>query len=158
MRKIKFIYVLILSIVLFQACKDKNTENFDPEKQIKIDDSLINDFITKNKITALKHSSGLYYQILEPGTGNVSYSGTTEVTVNYEGRLLNGSVFDKSSSATTFPLGSLIYGWQVGIPLIQKGGRVRLIIPSNLAYGNRATGGIPANSVLDFTIELINTK
>lgn len=147
--------MLFLALGAFSSCKK---EDYNPEKQLAVDDALIKDFIAKNSIVALKHSSGIYYQIIAPGTGNVNYTGATQVTVNYEGKLLSGSVFDKSTSAVTFSLGQLISGWQIGIPLIQKGGKIRLIIPSTLAYMNQARVGIPANSVLDFTIELINAQ
>ena len=155
MLKKKIFLVLFIVVGAFSSCKK---ESYDSAKQLIIDDGLIKDFIAKNSIVAVKHSSGIYYQILTPGTGNLSYSGSTQVTVNYEGRLLNGSVFDKSSSAVTFSLGGLIQGWQVGIPLIQKGGKIRLLIPSTLAYMNQERVGIPANSVLDFTIELTNAQ
>jgi len=155
MLKTKILLVLFLALGAFSSCKK---EEYEPEKQLAVDDALIKDFIAKNSIVAIKHSSGVYYQIISPGTGSLSYTGATQVTVNYEGKLLSGSVFDKSSSAVTFSLGGLIPGWQIGIPLIQKGGKIRLLIPSTLAYMNQSRVGIPENSVLDFTIELINAQ
>jgi FKBP-type peptidyl-prolyl cis-trans isomerase FkpA len=154
MLKTKILLSLFLIVGAFSSCKK---DNYDAEKQAKTDNALIVDFIAKNSIVAVKHSSGIYYQIITPGTGNVTMNASTNVTVNYEGRLLNGSVFQASSG--TFPLGNLIQGWQIGIPLIQKGGKIRLIIPSALAYQNQSpSASIPANSVLDFTIELINAQ
>lgn len=147
--------MLFLVVGAFSSCKK---EDYNPEQQLTIDDSLIKDFIAKNSIIAIKHSSGIYYQTLTPETGNVNYTGSTKVTVNYEGRLLNGSVFDKSTTAATFALGNLITGWQIGIPLVKKGGKIRLLVPSTLAYMNQARVGIPKNSVLDFTVELINAQ
>lgn len=155
MGKTKILLVLFLFVSAFSACKK---ENYDAEAQLAVDDALIKEFISKNSIVAVKHSSGLYYQIITPGTGSVNYNGNTQVNVNYEGKLLNGSVFDKSISPVTFSLGRLITGWQIGIPLIQKGGKIRLLIPSTLAYMDQAKVGIPANSVLDFTIELNNAQ
>ena len=155
MLKTKILLLLFLAVGAFSSCKK---ENYDPEKQLAADDVLIKDFISKNSIVAIKHSSGVYYQIITPGAGSVTYTGATQVTVNYEGRLLNGSVFDKSKAPATFSLGALIAGWQIGIPLIQKGGQIRLLIPSTLAYMNQVRTGIPENSVLDFTIELTNAQ
>jgi len=155
MLKKKILLVLFLALGAFSSCKK---EDYDPGKQLAVDDSLIKEFIAKNSIVAIKHSSGIYYQIIAPGTGSVTYMPSTKVTVNYEGKLLSGSIFDKSSSAATFSLGDLIPGWQIGIPLIQKGGKIRLLVPSTLAYMNQARVGIPENSVLDFTIELINAQ
>ena len=156
MLKTRLIIGLFLFVGVFSSCKK---DSYDAEEQAKIDDGLIVDFIAKNSIVAVKHSSGLYYQILTPGSGNTSFSSSTNVTVNYEGKLLNGKGFEKSSVPATFSLGGLIQGWQIGIPLIQKGGKIRLIIPSTLAYKNQSpSGAIPANSVLDFTIDLINAQ
>ncbi|MES2650621.1 MAG: FKBP-type peptidyl-prolyl cis-trans isomerase [Bacteroidota bacterium] len=155
MLKTKILLVLLLVVGAFSACKK---EDYEPEKQLAIDDALIKEFIAKNSIVAIKHSSGIYYQTLTPETEPVNYTGSTRVTVNYEGRLLNGSVFDKSTSAATFALGNLITGWQIGIPLVKKGGKIRLLIPSTLAYMNQARTGIPENSVLDFTVDLINVQ
>ena len=146
---------LFLIVGAFSACKK---DSYDAEKQAKIDDGLIVDFIAKNSIVAVKHSSGLYYQILTPGDGNVVTASNT-VTVAYNGKLLNGTEFDKSSAATFSLAGNLIQGWKIGVPLIKKGGKIRLIIPSALAYGNTSPGaGIPENAVLDFTIDLINAQ
>lgn len=145
---------LFLFVALCSSCK----KDYDADKQARLDDAAIVDFIAKNSIVAVKHSSGLYYQILTPGSGNVNFTTSTNISVNYEGKLLNGSTFDKSTNTATFPLGNLILGWQKGIPLIQKGGKIRLLIPSGLGYKNEARTGIPANSVLDFTVELVNAQ
>ncbi|MNL47460.1 FKBP-type peptidyl-prolyl cis-trans isomerase FkpA precursor [compost metagenome] len=76
--------------------------------------------------------------------------------MDYAGRVLGETkTFDSATGNTRpFTLGGLIAGWQIGIPYIQKGGKIRLFIPSQYAYGNSAMPGIPANSVLDFNIEL----
>ncbi|MBB2146762.1 peptidylprolyl isomerase [Pedobacter sp. LMG 31464] len=154
MLKTKILLGLFLIVGAFSSCKK---DTFDAEKQAKIDDALIVDFIAKNSIVAVKHSSGLYYQIITPGDGNIVTTSNT-VSVTYSGKLLNGTEFD--SSTTSFSLsGNLIQGWKIGVPLIKKGGKIRLIIPSALAYGNTSPGaGIPKNAVLDFTIDLINAQ
>lgn len=129
----------------------------DPEEQTKIDDSTILKFMSDKNIPAQKHSSGIYYQILSPGTGTISYTSNTTVSTKYTGRLLNGNVFDATTSQPiSFKLGQVITGWQIGIPLIQKGGKIRLLIPSGLAYGPAGQGPIPGNAVLDFDIELLD--
>ncbi|RZL65328.1 MAG: peptidylprolyl isomerase [Pedobacter sp.] len=154
MLKTRILLGLFLIVGVFSACK----KELSPEKQAAKDDELIVDFIAKNNIIAVKHTSGLYYQILAPGDGNVITASNT-VTVGYTGKLLNGTEFDKSSSATFSLAGNLIQGWKIGVPLIKKGGKIRLIIPSALAYGNTSPGaGIPENAVLDFTIDLINAQ
>ena len=114
-------------------------------------------FIKDNNINATKDESGLYYQIITPGIGSANITANSRVTIKYEGKLLNGKVFDNGGGKEqTFVLGGLIQGWQIGLPKIQKGGEIRLLIPPSLGYGDRSTGEIPANSPLDFNIKLIN--
>lgn len=98
------------------------------------------------------------------GTGAVAEAGNT-VTVNYVGTLTNGTVFDASanngSSGFTFTLGvgQVIKGWDQGVAGMKEGGKRKLIIPADLAYGDRAVGGvIPANSTLVFEVELLKVS
>lgn len=104
--------------------------------------------------TAVKDDRGFCHIISAPGTGTRP-NLCSSVRVSYTGRLTNGTVFDQSTSAT-FGLSGLITGWQEGIPLIQKGGSIRLFLPPSLAYGSSATGSIPANSILIFDISLLD--
>ncbi|WP_090996190.1 FKBP-type peptidyl-prolyl cis-trans isomerase [Pedobacter insulae] len=154
MLKKKLILIILLTVGAFSSCKK---EEYDPEKQLKIDDAIIQEFITKNSIPAIKHESGIYYQILNPGSGS-QVTVANSVSTTYEGRLLNGSIFDGGSA--DFPLSRVIVGWQIGIPLIKKGGKIRLIVPSVFAYSiNPPQGsGIPKNAVLDFTVDLTNVQ
>ena len=155
MLKTKILLGLFLMVWVFSNC---TKDSYNAEKQAEIDEALIVDFIAKSNILAKRDASGLYYEVLTQGSG-AAVTSSSNVTVNYEGKLLNGSIFDKSSSAVSFPLGNLIKGWQIGIPLIQKGGKIRLIVPSALAYGNSSpSSSISKNSVLYFTIELINVQ
>lgn len=153
MLKTRILLVLFVIAASFTSCKKELT----PEKQAAKDDKAIVEFIAKNNIAATKHSSGIYYQILSPGTG-ATPTLSSEVTVGYEGRLLNGSVFDKSKPTYKELLINLIQGWKIGVPLIKKGGSIRLLVPSGLGYGNQAYGSIPKNAVLDFKIDLIEVN
>lgn len=159
MTKIKQLILLLCVAGSFAACK--NDENFDFDQQFRTDTTLIRKYITDNKIPALKNNTtGLFYQILEPGQGSISYTPNTMITAQYAGKLLNGTQFDATTPGknATFALGQVIEGWRLGIPLIQKGGKIRLIIPSLLGYRNQPAGIIPANSVLDFTVTLTNAE
>ncbi|NCP14347.1 MAG: FKBP-type peptidyl-prolyl cis-trans isomerase [Sphingomonadales bacterium] len=81
-----------------------------------------------------------------------------DVTVHYEGRLLDGTVFDSSyqrGTPATFPLGRLVKGWQLAIPQMGVGETIEIAIPADLAYGPVGRGPIPGNATLMFKVELI---
>lgn len=103
--------------------------------------------------------SGLQYSITKSGSGDSPTPGQS-VTVHYEGRLLNGSVFDSSiarGEPVTFPVGGVIRGWQEALQLMTPGATWEVWIPSELAYGPQGAGGsIGPNETLNFTIELIS--
>ncbi len=148
--------VLWISVLGFSSCIKNNPDPYqEAQEQLDKDEVIIKKFIADHDIPAIRHESGLYYQIIEPGTGSVNYTASTAVTAKYTGRLLNGNVFDTSTFTSPNPLGKLIVGWQIGIPLIQQGGKIRLIIPSGYAYGKPGSGAVPSNAVLDFDIELL---
>lgn len=101
-------------------------------------------------------SSGLVYVIEEPG-GPAHPSVRDDVTIHYVGYLVDGTVFDQTRGASsTFPLSRLIAAWQEALPLIGKGGRIKILAPPSTAYGDSPPRGTPitANSVLVFDIEL----
>jgi len=104
--------------------------------------------------------SGLQIEMLTEGTGKKP-SATDVVVVHYEGRLLDGTVFDSSiarGEPAEFALNQVIPGWTEGLQLIKAGGKARLTIPSDLAYGPGGVRSIPPNSVLVFEVELIEVK
>lgn len=110
-------------------------------------------YLATNNITAKQDAQGFFYTIEAAGSGSHP-SSCANVTVNYSGKLTNGTEFDKAENVS-FDLGTLISGWQAGIPLIAKGGKITLYLPPSLAYGDRAAGPVPANSILIFTIDLL---
>ena len=125
--------------------------------QAQIDQDLILDYIAQQGITATQDPSGLFYRITAPG-GQARPSLASDVEIRYRGELLDGTVFDETmgNATATFPLRTLIAGWQIGIPLIGRAGSIELIIPSALGYGNQEVGIIPPNSVLYFRVDLVD--
>ena len=105
--------------------------------------------------------SGLQYEVLTEGNGKAP-KATDSVECHYEGRLLDGTVFDSSyqrGQTATFPLGGVIAGWTEGLQLMKEGGKNRFYIPFNLAYGEAgAAGAIPPYATLIFDVELVNVK
>lgn len=120
-------------------------------------------FLLENgqKSHILTTDSGLQYQVLQVGTGQVHPTATSQVKVHYEGRLLDGSVFDSSiqrNSPITFGLNQVIKGWQEGVQLMVEGEKARFFIPSHLAYGKSGSGPIPPASTLIFDVELLEIQ
>jgi len=120
------------------------------------------DFWTENakKEGVEQTRSGLQYLVLEEGNGK-SPAATDMVKVHYHGTLLDGSVFDSSvdrGQPISFGLNQVIPGWTEGLQLMKEGGKTRLFIPSELAYGDRAAGTIPPGSLLIFDVELIEVQ
>lgn len=117
-------------------------------------------YLDSNGISATLDPSGLYYQIVQGGTGTTNPSLCSQIEVTYTGKLTNGQVFEQKSTA--FTLGSVIEGLKIGIPMLNKGGRMVLYIPPSLAYGSNDVKDqsgkivIPANSILIFDITLTN--
>ncbi|RYU87926.1 peptidylprolyl isomerase [Mucilaginibacter terrigena] len=150
-------HFLILSLFLFAfaSCK-KDEAPFDAAAQAAKDETAIQAFLTANPgIDATKDASGVYYQVITEGTGSYPTASQT-VTVNYVGKLLNGAQFDAGTGLTVNLSGSIIKGWKTGLLHGKVGGRMLLIVPSALAYGNSSPGEkVPANSVLVFTIDIL---
>jgi FKBP-type peptidyl-prolyl cis-trans isomerase FklB len=120
------------------------------------------EFLEKNKtnpgiqVTA----SGLQYKTNVEGKG-VNPDATDEVTVHYEGRLTDGTIFDSSikrGEPATFGLNQVIPGWTEGLQLMKEGGKTTFYIPQQLAYGAQDMGTIPAFSTLIFEVELIKVN
>ena len=104
--------------------------------------------------------SGLLYKVLQQGDGAMP-SDTAQVEVHYEGKLIDGTVFDSSykrGETATFGLNQVIKGWSEAVKLMKVGSKYEVCLPYNLAYGERGTRGIPPFSTLIFTIELKSIK
>lgn len=97
--------------------------------------------------------SGLAYKIIEPGNENKPVADQDTVWVNYKGTLIDGTVFDQNDNIN-FQLNRVIKGWGEGLKLVGEGGKIQLVIPGDLAYGEYGTRGIAPNSTLVFDVDL----
>lgn len=138
-------YIFVFALLFISCSGNKQTQK---EKDIEE----IKEYLSKNNLEADSTESGLYYIIRKKGSGPKPTENST-VTVEYTGKLMNGEIFDEGLE--TFAIKDLIQGWQEGLKLFQQGGNGILLIPSDLAYGDKKTGPIPPNSVLIFEMDLI---
>lgn len=147
---------LLIPILLFSSCaKDKACTQQDPNTE----KTALIDYCNANAITYTQDPSGIFYQIISPGSGTQPTT-SSRVFIYYTGKYLNGTTFDQLSDPTRsgWTLSSLIEGWKIGIPLIKKGGRIKLIIPSALAYGCTGYASIPPNTPLYFDVTLTDVQ
>lgn len=115
------------------------------------------DFFTRNARSAgvVTTASGLQYKVLEPGAG-AKPTDSDVALVSYEGKLLDGKVFDKSEQPTPFPVAGVVPGFSEGLKLMSKGARYRFWIKPELGYGAKGAGPIRPNAPLTFDVELID--
>jgi FKBP-type peptidyl-prolyl cis-trans isomerase FkpA len=160
----KILLAILFVAVALSACKKSLVGAEREKEQARIDDGIIQQYITDNNLQDVAKridTTGVFYIIKDPGSGNAVFTNSTYVTVGYTARLLTtGAVIDETGKIhPSYVLGSnIIKAWQLGIPQIQKGGEVRLLVPSRYAYGpyEQKNLGLPANAILDFDITLYN--
>lgn len=136
----KYFSILFIAL-LFTACGGDDNGHLS-----------IEEYVEQESLVTEVSSSGLNYIIHEPGEDEKP-SLSSDITIDYTGYFLGGSNFDQGTNVT-FPLENLILGWQEGIRLIGKGGRITLLIPSRFAYGPQGNSTIPPDTDLGFDITL----
>lgn len=150
-----------------QASAQALVQQYQQKKQMEMAETAAkkqqeaNDFLAKNakEDGVVVTATGLQYKIIEEGTGK-SPTAQDKVVAHYTGKLLDGTVFDSSherGEPATFPVSGVIKGWQEALPLMKEGAKWQLVIPANLAYGDRGIGNvIGPNETLMFDIELVS--
>jgi len=139
--------LLSLLLIVFSSCQ-KTTAN----EQAGTDDATLKAYIASSHINAVKDPSGLYYSVINPGTGAAPGPSST-ITATYTGFVINGNYFATNVTITS-QLSSLIRAWQIGLLHIKTGGTIILLVPSALGYGSASQNEIPANSLLVYNIVL----
>ena len=149
----KLMLICSLMVMIASACS-KNSEDDYSAQQAKLDDDVIQAWLATNKLVGTRDASGLYYVVQTNGTGAVATSSST-VNFNYTGQFTDGTTY-VSGNVNTVVGSAEIKGWQIGLTKINKGGRILLLIPSALAYGQGGKGTIPANKVLIHTVDMLS--
>lgn len=144
--------IVLLSVLLIGqlSCAKKKAQQLANEQHAQIEN-----YVSTNNLIGQFTNSGLWYSVTVVGDGQQP-NQTSTVKVVYSGYLLDNTAFDKSEdTGATFSLSGVIKGWQEGIPKYKEGGKGKLIIPSELGYGNKKVGNVPKNSILVFDVELL---
>lgn len=134
--------------------------NIDSVEQHQLEKQMLEKEMASGKTDVAANIEGVYYKIIDGGSGK-TVAVTDTVTVKYQLRIYNTiPIIDQAMERpATFPLNRLIKAWQLAIPLVKTGGKIKLVIPSGFAYSIRTRGPkIPPNSILEFEIEVLDTK
>jgi FKBP-type peptidyl-prolyl cis-trans isomerase FkpA len=147
----KNLIILLSLLFAFSAC-----ETYSENDKLRFDKE-IKAFIKKKKLSLEKTTSGLYKKTVSKGTGSyVQY--TDSVSITYQGKLLNGQVFDYQVKPQTFAIRDLIAGWKEALLSAKKGDEIIMIIPPQLGYGTNKLEDIPINSILYFEMKIVDIK
>jgi FKBP-type peptidyl-prolyl cis-trans isomerase FkpA len=160
---LKLSLCLMTIVLIATSClKDSKSDcYFSPTTAVapQAEQDSLKSFLDSMGLAATKDASGFYYEITADGAADKAPELCSYITVTYTGKLTNGNTFDQNTGVQ-FQLGRVIDGWKRGIPLIKKGGRIKLYIPPSLGYGNvdlKDNSGvvlIPAKSILLFDVTL----
>jgi len=148
--------LLVVGSILFTSCLNSEPPNNEFEEQWKKDTTAIGVYIRVNGIPASKDASGVYFNIIESGSG-FPPKASSEVRLEYTLSIIgNTATVDESDGPFLTDMQDLIPGMQVGLSLLTPGSKAVIFIPSGYAYGSSNLPGIPANSNLKFEVELIS--
>jgi FKBP-type peptidyl-prolyl cis-trans isomerase FkpA len=134
--------------------------NIDSVEQFQIDKKIIEKALASGTTDVNQNIQGVYYRITEPGTGK-QFTVNDSITARYQLRVFGTSevISGSATESYTFLLKGLIKAWQLAVPLVKTGGKIKLVIPSGLAYSIRTRGAkIPPNTILEFEIEVLDAK
>jgi FKBP-type peptidyl-prolyl cis-trans isomerase FkpA len=159
MKKLLFVVVVVGLVTFFGCGKNAPDTPACINKSIYADTSALLKYASDSSIHTTWDSSGLYYQILNSGNSTKPIF-SSNITVNYVGRLMSGIVFDSASNTNLNGAGlyRLLTGWQIGLPKIGVGGRIILLIPSGNAYGCTGYGPVPPDAPLYFDVQLLQVN
>jgi len=154
----KIVLCLLCTALLLTNCfKDKDDCVSRDLVAPATEQKAVADYLVANSITATHHSSGLYYQVVQPGSG-ISPAICSSIKVGYTGKLADGTVVERDDNMV-LNLKLMLEGWRIALPMIKAGGKIRIWLPPTLAYGRdgKSVGNtqvVPPNSMLYYEIFL----
>lgn len=158
----KIVGCLLGTLLLLASCFKKD-DDCAPRNTVAppAEVTLVAQYLASKSITAAKHSSGMYYEIIQPGTGIIP-SICSSVKVKFSGTFTDGSPFEGDDNVA-LNLKLMLECWRIGLPLIKAGGRIRLYVPPSLGYGSEgkvqgSTVIVPPNSILIYDITLFEVS
>lgn len=155
----KHLFIFSAFLLFFAACKKQHDGNCSPVTPDS-ESATIAGFCNANGLNYTVDSNGIYYQIIDPGSG--SRAGVDSIiTATYSTSLLSGQLIDTIhfSKPVTLPLNQFIEGWRITIPYIQQGGHIKMVIPSALAYGCTGIQNlVPSNAPLFYDVLLLDVS
>lgn len=141
-------FIIILFTVSCQTYSEKDKSNFDKK---------ISAYLKTRDIECKKSDSGLYYKILKPGRGrHIKFQD--EVTFTYQGKLMDGTVFDNQKEPVRFRVRDLIAAWKEVMLELKPGAKAFLVAPPQLGYGEHKLDDIPQHSILIYEIKIVEVK
>jgi FKBP-type peptidyl-prolyl cis-trans isomerase FkpA len=156
----KKLFFIIALPFLIAACNKSSSPDCSGPKDVAsaAETAKLKTYLGADSLTYTQHPSGFFYKITTAGTGTASPTVCSAVLVKYSGRFTTSATpFDQNTTGVAFNLGNLIKAWQIGIPLLKKGGSIILYVPPSLGYGS---GGnpprIPGDAYLVFTVDLVD--
>lgn len=143
--------LFLLFILFFSSCEDDRYADWKI-----LNDDWLEAHKSDSGFVQSESKSGLYYQVIHQGYMRKP-GAYSNIEVKYEGKLITGTVFDKTDDDETLKtnMASVIAGWTEGVAKMNVGGRYKFYIPAELAYGEDGSGSIPPHSVLIFDITLV---
>lgn len=150
----KISIILLFAALGFITCNKKNDSACNPVKP-DAESAQMAAFCTANGINFTVDSNGIYYQVIDPGSG-ITPNENSVITVTYTASTLDGNVIEDTTA--TAPLNEFIEGWRIAIPYIQKGGHIKMVLPSAFAYGCTGSGSVPPNAPIYYDVILLNAE
>lgn len=156
MRKIA-LCLFCVALLLANCFKDKNDCVSRDIKAPDTEQKALADYLVANGINATKHSSGVYYQVIQEGSG-INPAICSSIKVGFTGKLINGTEVERDDHMV-LNLKLMLEGWRIALPLIKAGGRIKIWLPPSLAYGRDgkkvgSTEVVPSDAIMFYDITL----